>query len=216
MVLSLTRGVWISRWLKITSRDASAPVIVTLQTRKTALGGMGQWFFLGWLHFEQWMSWRSRYRSLVAELFLAASQADLGLQRERSAAAAAAAVVSSIGQIHFQEVGFWPGLGGRIGIPLSTRQGLDLEQKLVAVSGVFFVKTPVDIVNGPSAPLPLCPSAPIISGLLEGALGSVRARTLRWARENRVRREDSTSKCNHMSPSRVETMPATFRCINRS
>lgn len=47
MVLSLTRGVWISRWLKITSRDAAAPVIVALQTRKNALGGMGQWFFLG-------------------------------------------------------------------------------------------------------------------------------------------------------------------------
>lgn len=45
MVLSLTRGVWISRWLKITSRDAAAPVIVTLRNRTDELGGMGQWFF---------------------------------------------------------------------------------------------------------------------------------------------------------------------------
>lgn len=73
------------------------------------LGGMGQWFLGSTL--------TSRYRSLVAELFLTTSQEkpDLGLQPGRPLA-----VVSSAGS--FRGLVFGPDYGDEVGIPLSTKQ----------------------------------------------------------------------------------------------
>lgn len=144
--------------------------------------------------------------SLVAELFLAA-RVDLGLQRERSATAAAAVVVSSIGQIHFQEVGFWPSFGGGEWIPCRRDEvwiwSKSCKRRCRSRWG-------------------FSPSSPIISGLLEGALGSVRALSLRCWRGGAGKQ----SSARGLTPPRIATTcqsydggcddAPTFRCINRS
>lgn len=109
---------WISRWLKITCRCAGYCYLAAKKNRRNKLGGMGQWFSLSWLHFEQCPGDLDIARSLahrgIVPCCRERAQEDLGLQRERSAAAA---VVSSA---KFISGGwFWPGFWGRrLGFPV--------------------------------------------------------------------------------------------------
>lgn len=172
-------------------RCAGYCYLAAKKNRRNKLGGMGQWFSLGWLHSEQCPGDLDIARSLahrgIVPCCRERAQEDLGLQRERSAAAAA--VVSSA---KFISGGwFWPGFWGRkLGFPVHATRSRSWSKSCRETSrsvGSFCQ----DSTASSTAPLPL-PLLPHYLRFVGGGLGecSCPLPPLAGGRENRVRRED--------------------------
>lgn len=200
-------------------RCAGYCYLAAKKNRRNKLGGMGQWFSLGWLHFEQCPGDLDIARSLahrgIVPCCRERAQEDLGLQRERSAAAAA--VVSSA---KFISGGwFWPGFWGRrLGFPVHatrSRSWSKMLQRDVEVGGVFLSRFD-SVVNGPSPSAPPPPLSPVCWWRGHWGVFVPSPSAGGGAGKQSSARGLTPPRIATTCQPRVETMPATFHCINRS